>query len=144
MAEAKRILLIDLDDLRRSTRVELLERAGYEVDLRTDFLTAEAFDHEGEYDLVILALHTHPQLAAEYTDRLTGYKPGLPILLLLDNGVYAPKGTLSQDIESGNPGELMTRIASMLAGSTYIRELAKPTSVSRKHDFPPHYRDDFK
>jgi CheY-like chemotaxis protein len=35
-ANMKRILLIDLDDPRRKTRVKILQGAGYEVDVRKD------------------------------------------------------------------------------------------------------------
>jgi hypothetical protein len=49
--------------------------------------------------------------------------PTLPILLLLDVGVFAPRGTLSRSIETGFPIDMMREIADMLAGSKHIREL---------------------
>src|ERR1700677_78191 len=38
---AKKILLVDLDDLRRHSRVRVLNMAGYAVDLRDDAIAAE-------------------------------------------------------------------------------------------------------
>ena len=127
MTNQKKILLIDLDDHRRETRVRLLANAGYFVDVRTDYIEAERLDHEGTYDLVIVALHGNPDKAAHYSDLLSRARPRLPILLLTDSGVYVPPGTLSPSLESGSPAELIREIASMLAGSTYIRELPAPS-----------------
>ena len=45
--EAKKIMLIDLDDSRRSSRKLLLEHAGYEVALRDNYVSAETLNHEG-------------------------------------------------------------------------------------------------
>jgi hypothetical protein len=61
MENKKKILLIDLDDTRRATRVGLLTSSGYDVDLRDDYIAAERLDHEGFFDLVIVALHGHPE-----------------------------------------------------------------------------------
>lgn len=119
----RKILLIDLDDSRRETRVRLLTGAGYAVDVRNDSIEAERLDHEGTFDLVILALHGNPEKAVHYSDSLTRKKPRLPILLLTDLGVYVPKGTLSETMETGDPAALIREVASMLAGSTHIREL---------------------
>jgi CheY-like chemotaxis protein len=104
----------------------LLASAGYEVDVRKDYIAAERLEHEGDFDLVILALHREEQLAATYSDALSRTQPRLPILLLTDWGVFAPPGTLSQSLEAGNPGDLMRRIAAMLVGSMHIRELETP------------------
>lgn len=123
MATAKRLLLIDLDDHRRASRVQLLTATGYEVDVRKDYVEAERLEDPGSYDLVIIALHTQPAKAALYSNRLRKAKPRLPILLLTDLGVFAPHGTLSRSVETGNPAELMKEIAAMLAGSTHVREL---------------------
>ena len=124
MLTKKKVLLVDLDDSRRKSRVALLTSAGYEVDVRANHLTSERLDHEARFDLLIVALHhKHLEAAAEYTDRLTRMYPMLPILLLTDHGVYVPRGTLSQDIETGNPKELMTRVAKMLTGEERIKEL---------------------
>lgn len=129
MQQPQGILLIDLDDARRKTRVQMLEKAGYEVRLRNDWIKAEDLDHEGDFDLVIIALHERDlKQAAAYSDRLTKSKPTLPILLLTDTGVFAPKGTLSKSLETGDPVELMRRVASMLAGSTHIHELSVTAS----------------
>jgi CheY-like chemotaxis protein len=49
---AQRILLIDADDLRRQSRVQMLESVGYEVETRTNYMAAEQLDHESEFDLI--------------------------------------------------------------------------------------------
>lgn len=121
--QKKRILLIDLNDIRRGSRVRLLTSAGYLVDLRDDYIAAERLDHEREFDLIILALHGNAQKAIEYSDHLSKNTPQQPILLLTDYGVYVPPGTLSPSIEAGDPAVLIGELASMLAGSTYVREL---------------------
>jgi CheY-like chemotaxis protein len=124
--EKKRVLLVDLEDSRRETRIKLLESAGYEVGIRTDHVVAERLDHEAGYDLIIIALHRNPGEAAAYGDRVSRINPNLPILLLTDAGVFAPSGTLNQSVEAGRPFKLMQEVASMLAGSSHVASL--PTS----------------
>jgi AmiR/NasT family two-component response regulator len=119
----KRLLLIDSNDDRRATRVHLLTGSGYSVDVRDDCLSAERLNHDGDFDLIILALHDNTRRAIAYSDQLTRNAPTQPILLLTDFGVYVPPGTLSGSIESGDPAALIRKLASMLAGSTYVREL---------------------
>jgi len=98
------ILLIDLNDPRRDTRVRILETAGYSVEVSQSHEAAEASGRELEYDLVLLALHRDKfKGAVDYSDRLQKANPGLPILLLTDAGVYVPIGTLSPSIETGLP-----------------------------------------
>jgi ActR/RegA family two-component response regulator len=126
MENAKKILLIDSDDPRRKTRVRLLTGAGYTVDLRDDYISAERLDREGFFDLVILALHGQPEKAIAYSNHLSRGKPLLPILLLTDFGVYVPPGTLSRNVASGDPAVLIGEIASILAGSNHVRELPIP------------------
>ena len=124
MNSEKRILLIDLDDARRDTRVRMLTAAGYQVEVRNDYVEAELREGEPSFDLVILSLHTtHLDDAAAYSERLRKKNPTLPILLLLDTGVFVPHGTLSQWLETGVPVELVGRVAKMLEGSTHVREL---------------------
>jgi CheY-like chemotaxis protein len=123
-----KLLLIDLDDARRATRISLLTASGYTVDIRNDYIAAERLDHEGEFDLIILALHRYPEKATEYTNQLSRAKPRLPILLLTDLGAYVPPGTLTQSIQAGSPTALIHEIASMLAGSIHIRELPATSS----------------
>jgi CheY-like chemotaxis protein len=119
-----RILLVDFDDARRETRVRLLESRGYEVTLRNDYIASEALDHEGAFDLMILALHREDlKRNVDYTNRVQRAKPDLPILLLTDAGVYAPKGTLSKSIETDGYAALLTSIAEMFDASSHIREL---------------------
>ena len=126
----KRILLIDLDDPRRVTRVEVLQHAGFDVEVRKDPEIAEILDHEEEFDLVLLTLH-HERLrhAAEYSDRLAKRWPDLPILLLADLNVYAPRETISRSIETDGPQRLLSEIAQMLAGSTHIRDVDSALSA---------------
>lgn len=125
MNSQKRILLIDLDDVRRDTRVRMLTAAGYQVHVRNDSVEAELREGEPSFDLVILALHTtHLADAAAYSERLRKKNPTLPILLLLDTGVFVPHDTLSQWLETGVPVELVGRVAEMLAGSAHVRELS--------------------
>jgi hypothetical protein len=123
IANSRKLLLIDLDDVRRKSRVLLLVNAGYTVDLRDDYISAERLDHEGEFDLVVLSLHGHSAKAREYSNHLSRAKPRLPILLLTDFGTYVPPGTLGHTIETGDPKRLIEEIASMLDGSTHVREL---------------------
>lgn len=121
----KRILLIDSDDARRATSIRMLSAGGYQVEVRDDEVEAELRHGEAMFDLVILSLHKkHLDDAAAYGERLRKKNPTLPILLLLDTGVFAPHGTLSQSLETGVPIEMMERVAEMLAGSTHIRELS--------------------
>jgi hypothetical protein len=128
MADAKKLLLVDADDARRASRVWLLSRAGYSVDIRNDYIEAERLDHEGTFDLIIIALHGQPEKTLAYSNHLSRAKPRLPILLLTDSGVFVPPGTLTPKIETGNPGALVGEIASMLAGSIFVRELPHPSS----------------
>lgn len=123
----KKLLLIDSNDFRRESRVRLLTNAGYLVDLRDDYLSAERLDHERDFDLIILALHGDAEKAIAYSNHLSKNTPQQPILLLTDFGVYVPPGALSRSIEAGDPAVLIRELAAMLAGSAYVREL--PISV---------------
>lgn len=114
----KKILLIDLDDARRDSRVMLLTNAGYTVDLRNDHITAERLNHEDSFDLIILALHNRPESAVAYSDQLSKDRPTLPILLLTDYGI-----SLNRSVEGGSPAEFLGKVAAMLEGSIHIREL---------------------
>ena len=122
--ETKKILLIDLDDRRRDSRVKLLQHAGYIVDLRCDYSAAESLDDEGSYDLVIIAIRELPQKTILYSDNLIKANADLPVLLILDQNAFVPRGTLGRHIEDGYPLELMQTVASMLVGSTHIREIS--------------------
>ena len=121
--KSQKILLVDLDDARRQSRVQMLQSVGYEVDTRATYLAAEQLDHEGKFDLVIVALHNHPEDAAAYSDHLSRSDPKLPVLLLTDTGVFVPKGTLSKSIAAGSLMSLIERVAAMMVGSEHIREL---------------------
>jgi CheY-like chemotaxis protein len=139
MGNTKKILLVDLDDARRSTRVDLLALAGYEVNVRTDYIAAESLDHVGTFDLIIIALHKRSEETASYSARLSRFRPKLPVLLLTDFGVFTPPGTLRASFESGNPRMLLEKVAGMLAGSTYVREL--PISPMTADTTPHGFRD---
>jgi len=60
----------------------MLESVGYEVETRATYVAAERLDHEGSFDLIIVALHRHPEDTAAYSDHLSRSVPKLPILLL--------------------------------------------------------------
>jgi PleD family two-component response regulator len=120
---AQKVLLVDLDDARRQSRVQMLESVGYEVETRATYVAAERLDHEGSFDLIIVALHRHPEDTAAYSDDLSRSDPKLPILLLTDAGVFVPKGTLSESVGAGSATRLIQRVAAMLVGSDHIREL---------------------
>lgn len=108
----------------------MLARAGYQVAVSDDHLAAESASVEPSFDLVLLALHKKGLAdAAAYSERLREANPTLPILLLLDIGVFVPRGTLSQSLETGLPVEMMERIAEMLTGSAHIRELRLKASI---------------
>ena len=127
-----RILLVDLDDARRETRVKLLESHGYEITLRGNYIEAERLGNEGEFDMMIVALHRrHLKEAAEYADRVQRAKPDFPILLLTDAGVYAPQGTLSRSVETDGYAALLKSVAEMFEPTSHIRELSR-TGVKRK------------
>jgi len=120
---AQKILLIDLDDARRHSRVQMLESVGYEVETRATYVAAERLDHEGSFDLIIVALHRHPEDTAAYSDHLSRTDPKLPILLLTDAGVFVPGGTLSESVGAGSTTCLIQKVSAMLVGSDHIREL---------------------
>lgn len=124
MKSKKRILLVDLDDTRRKTRVQMLTGAGYAVETRSDHELSEALAREGTFDLLVIAIHRKKlEEATAYSERLRKQSPTLPILLLVDAGVFVPHGTLSTSIEPDFPLEVMREIAEMLAGSAHIREI---------------------
>ena len=115
----------------------MLGQAGYDVQLRIDHVDAEWLDHEGHFDLVILSLHrTKLDDAAAYSERLRVRRPHLPVLLLLDVGVFVPRGTLSPSMDTGFPMEFMQEIAAMLAGSAHIREVDVDGSIVIPTNFP--------
>ncbi len=70
----KKLLLIDADDARRDSRILLLTGSGYTVDLRDNYIEAERLDHEGTFDLVVIALHGHPERALAYSGHLSKFK----------------------------------------------------------------------
>lgn len=119
-----RILLVDFDDVRRETRVKLLESRGYAVTLRNDYVDSERLGHEGKFDMMIVALHRQDlERAAQYGDRVRHAKPGLPILLLTDAGLNVPKGTLSKSVETDGHAALLKTVAEMFESSSHTREL---------------------
>lgn len=128
---AKKILLVDSNDLRRDTHVRMLTGVGYEVECSDSHEASELLRNEAEFDLLILVLHRKKlDEAAAYSERLRHKKPTLPILLLLDVGVFVPRGTLSETMQTGFPAEMMVQIAEKLAGSRHIRELHFPAAVA--------------
>jgi DNA-binding NtrC family response regulator len=122
-AGKKRILLIDVDDARRASRVSLLAGFGYDVSTHPDFLSAESLGREDSFDLVIVAIAEKYERALQYSDGLARRNPSLPVLLLKDYGVFVPVETISASIHSGDPADLLQRVAGMLSVSTHIRAL---------------------
>ena len=100
-----------------------MQQAGHNVEVRPDYVSAESLSDEGVYDLVIIAVHESPEREIHYSDSLAKANPGLPVLLLIDSGVFVPRDTLALHMETGHPIELMKAVASMLVGSTHIREV---------------------
>jgi len=134
MKSSKRVLLVDLNDTRRKTRVRILKQAGYDVDLRLSHIDAESLGNEGHFDLVILPLHAVKlEEASAYSERLRKRIPTLPIRLLTDYGVFVPRGTLSASVETGNAAEMLREIASMIAES-HIREIDTDGSIVIPHE----------
>jgi len=101
----------------------MLKSVGYEVETRPNYIAAERLNHEGQFDLVIVTLHHHPENTVAYSNDLSRTDPQLPILLLTDAGVFVPKGTLSQSMGAGSVARLIQKVSTMLVGSTHIREL---------------------
>lgn len=120
---AKRILLIDRHDLRRDSRVRLLQHEGYEVVSADQVGDVEGHIRENAFDLVIVAVTVDGvgREAVAYSKRLRAIHPKLPILALSDNGLYLPKESLLTVLQAGQPVELVTRVASMLLESTSRR-----------------------
>jgi DNA-binding response OmpR family regulator len=102
---AKRILLIDSDDLRRATRVLLLQNAGYEVATADRFEDVEGKTREAAFDLVVVETDDVTRAVVAYGERLRAENPRLPILLLSDTGLFLPKNVLlSAFTLEGRPG----------------------------------------
>jgi hypothetical protein len=57
---------------------------------------------------------------AAYRDHLSRADPKLPILL--DAGVFVPKGTLSESVGAGSTTHLIQTVSAMLVGSDHMRE----------------------
>ncbi len=120
----KRILLIDRDDLRRTTRVLLLQKAGYEVVTADSFEDVEGHIREAAFDLVIVETDNVVRDSIAYGQRLRGINPRLPILLLSGEGLFFPKNVLLSSFAAAQPSpvEVMTRIAALLLESKHQRE----------------------
>lgn len=135
--ESARILLVDFDDPRRETRVRLLEWSW----LRSD--SPQGLYRIGKTGPRGKIRHDDPGSAPagfEQSRRVQRTKPELPILLLTDVGVYAPKGTLSKSVETDGYAALLKTVAKMFASSTeLIRQLsprarrAKPRLATAQH-----------
>ena len=83
--------------------------------------------------MMIVALHRRDlKEVAEYTDRVQRAKPDLPILLLTDAGVYAPKGTLSKSVETDGYAALFESVAEMFDASSHIRERGETGRAKRR------------
>lgn len=111
------ILLIDLNDFRRETRVRVLQSAGHFVTVFSGFVEVEKIIDEEKFDAVLVSVSDDQigNKAIAYSDRLARRLPNLPVLLLTDYGVFLPVATLSPRLETGHPAELLT----------WLREITK-------------------
>jgi len=119
-----KILVIDLDQLRRESRVKQLANAGYDVDSSDSHDCAECPSNLGTYDLMVVSFHQHPEEATAYVDALRVSNPQQPILLLTDYGVFVPHGCLN---ETPHCGPIAKEIAGVLTGSSDVEELNGPS-----------------
>jgi hypothetical protein len=116
--------MIERDELRRDTRVRVLESLGHNVVLRSDYIDSKALNHEGTFDLLIISLNrSEVDAASAYSDTVIAAMPTLPILLITDFGVFVPRGTLARVMQAGGPKELVSEVSNLLAASMHIREL---------------------
>lgn len=99
----KRFLLIDANDLRRATRVMLLQSAGYEVATADRFEEVEGQIREACFDLVVAQTGNVGEAVMAYGERLRAANPQLPILLLSDLGLFLPKNVLLSSFAAGGP-----------------------------------------
>ena len=120
----KRILLIDEDDNRRTTRILLLRHAGYEVMTAQRFQDVEGHLHEAAYDLVIVETDNIAKESIAYGERIREVNPQLPILLLSDTGLFLPRHVVLSSFASGSPSpaEVMAMVTTLLAQSGHHRE----------------------
>jgi len=118
-----KILIVDMDQMRRESRVKQLANAGYDVDSRDSDDCAQCPSNPGTYDLMVCSFHQHPEEATPYVDALRIKNPQQPILLLTDYGVFVPHGCLD---EAPHCGPLVKEIAGVLTGSSDVAELNGP------------------
>lgn len=108
-----RILLIDTDDARRQTHIHMLQNAGYSVSVAANFHEVETQLALDGFELVLVALHGGDQATQSYVNRLRLENPELPVLALHDSWVF--NGHSDQNLETGQPQELMEKISTLLA-----------------------------
>lgn len=115
MLGKKSILLVDRDDLRRNTRITLLEAQGAEVTARDNCSTSASLDCEGTFDLLIVVVDSdNLKEATRYAEHVHLSNSNLPILLLRDLGVSLPAVTSGRLLEAGDPRKLVLEVAEML------------------------------
>lgn len=107
-----RILLIDTDDARRQTHIHMLKNAGYDVTVAANFQQVETQLALDGFQLVLVALHSGDQATQNFVSRLRKENPELPVLALQDSWVFS--GHSEQNLETGQPAELMRKIATLL------------------------------
>ena len=66
MLGTKSILLVDSDDVRRETRIALLESRGAKVTSRATCSTSASLDSEGTFDLLIVVVNSDNLKEATY------------------------------------------------------------------------------
>lgn len=115
MLGKKSILLVDRDDVRRETRIALLESHGAKVTARENCSTSASLDSEGTFDLLIVVVNSdNLKEATGYAEHVHLSNSNLPILLLRDLGVSLPAVTPGRVLEAGDPRKLVLEVAEML------------------------------
>ena len=142
MLGKKSILLVDRDDLRRETRIALLESRGAKVTARDNCSTSASLDSEGTFDLLIVVVNTgNSNEAAGYVEHVHLSNSNLPILLLQDHAVFVPSATSAQVLEAGDPRRLRFKVSGMLERSVFP-DTAKHVSTGDWKSSPRPSRDD--
>lgn len=149
MLGKKSILMVDRDDLRRKTRITLLEAQGAEVTARDNCSTSASLDSEGTFDLLIVAVNgENRDEAAGYVDYVHSSNPKLPILLLRDRGVSLSRDISGRVLEAGDPPRLLLEVGEMLesiipdAAMRISTRLLKSSQRPRQPDRPNQTGDD--
>jgi DNA-binding response OmpR family regulator len=123
MAAAVRVLVVDDDPTVADVVRTYLERAGLEVELAADGVSALAAAARTRPDLVVLDLMLPGLSGLEVCSRLRGTRPDLPIVMLTalgeesDRVVGLEQGADDYLVKPFSPRELVLRVQSVLRRS---------------------------